>query len=688
MDKILAIKSKKLASKLTLKIFVALLLVFLVMVFSVGVYTKEKLEARETDKLELLALQNAKIASEFMETMLNKQSVIISAINSLKKVDDENKVRYIKTLLTDIGKNEDNILSVFFVAEPNTFVKESPQGFSVFATKKSTEQKYYQFGFVDKTAYETAKETKKMVIVDPFEKEIDGQKYTVITVFQPVLDEKGEVTGMVGSNIDAAVLNSAAYNTGGYKSFTNQIICRHQTIIIHSADPEKIGKKLVDVTTSTNPDKILNAAEDAKTVTFLDKDVNGKKDYRSFVPFYVGTSDVAWLSGTSISQQEFNAPIISQVIMTSAIAAVGLLLLVLFCFLNIKQALHPLAEIENAAKQMSKGNLGVTVNHVSNDELGSLAKSFNASVNTLSFYISDIDRVMDDMSSGNFDVGVSKPFIGDFAGIERSINEFVAKICDTLNKINTSSNFVAASSEQLSQSSAALSQGASEQASTIEELSTTILEISKQVSLNSQNAKKANDNVLDAGTKLQQSNAQMQEMILAMDTISNSSDSIGKIIKTIQDIAFQTNILALNAAVEAARAGAAGKGFAVVADEVRNLAGKSAEAAQYTTELIEGSIRSVKDGVKIAQSAADSLSGVVTSANAVVVNMEEISKACENEAAAIIEVTGGTAQISNVISQNSATAEQSAAASEELSSQAQILKELVTAFHFTKTKKD
>ncbi|MEG2769394.1 MAG: methyl-accepting chemotaxis protein, partial [Oscillospiraceae bacterium] len=239
---------------------------------------------------------------------------------------------------------------------------------------------------------------------------------------------------------------------------------------------------------------------------------------------------------------------------------------------------------------------------------------------------------------------------------------------------------VASGSDQVSSGAQALSQGATEQASSIEELSATIQAVSNQIKDNANNAKMASELSSMAGKEVQNGNEHMQSMIVAMEDISSTSNKIGKIIKTIDDIAFQTNILALNAAVEAARAGSAGKGFAVVANEVRNLAGKSAEAAKNTTSLIESSINAVANGTKIADETAMSLKVVVEKSNLVLQKVEEIAEASAEQANSVVQITTGVDQISAVIQTNSATAEESAAASEELSSQSQMLKDLVGKF--------
>ncbi len=339
----------------------------------------------------------------------------------------------------------------------------------------------------------------------------------------------------------------------------------------------------------------------------------------------------------------------------------------------------PIKEASDRLKELSLGNLKdeVCVSG-SEDEIGDLTRALATTVQTWRDYIGDISASLAELDKGNLRLEMNMEYMGDFAPIKESFQRTIHTLNDTFRKLNNSALQVASSAQSLAQ-------GTTEQASSVEELAATVNDIHDHVASNAENAKLASDQAMATATELEQGKKQMEQMTAAMNEINDSSSEISKIIKTIEDIAFQTNILALNAAVEAARAGSAGKGFAVVADEVRNLASKSAEASKNTAALIEATVRAVQEGTGIANETAQSIGRIVVASEESAKLIHQISDASQEQAASIAQVTLGIDQISSVVQTNSATSEESAAASEELSSQAQILKGLVRRFQIRET---
>ena len=340
---------------------------------------------------------------------------------------------------------------------------------------------------------------------------------------------------------------------------------------------------------------------------------------------------------------------------------------------------RPISQLTDAAKKLAAGALNIEIDYYSKDEVGTLAEMFREMSGSMKAVIKDIGQQLGAMSNGDFTVAPRAEYTGDYVSIKNALINIRESLSNTLNEINLSADQVFSGSAQVSDSAQTFSEGAADQAGSIEELAAAINEISFQVRETAANMEAARRLTAKAGEQVAVSNRQMEEMLLAMGEIGAKTEQIRAINNTIEEIAFQTNILALNAAVEAAHAGESGKGFAVVAGEVRRLAGKSTDAAKRTSDLIDGTVQAVEKGRKIANITAESLHNVVESTNEVLNTVDKIDEAAQHQAGSIVQVTQEIDQISYVVQNNSATSEESAA-SEELSGQAQMLKELVGRF--------
>lgn len=374
---------------------------------------------------------------------------------------------------------------------------------------------------------------------------------------------------------------------------------------------------------------------------------------------------------------EIQRQMASLTIVQVVVVVIAVLITVMYCLFLIKAITLPMAKLSEAAKRMAEGDVDVDCAKIYNDDLGQLLDEFQIMVNATK----EQAKISDAISKGNLTLDVSAR--GDKDMLGKAIVRLISENNMTLSNVKEASAQITVGSEQVANASQALAQGSTEQASAIQQVTASMDEVTQRTKANATEAGQANVLVNNIKEMATSGNDQMKSMIQAMDDINASSETISKIIKTIDDIAFQTNILALNAAVEAARAGVHGKGFAVVAEEVRNLAAKSASAASETAEMIDDTIHKVGNGTKIAQDTAKSLDEIVTSIDEIVGLISNITLSSNDQATAISQIDQAISQVSTVVQTNAATSQQCAAASEELSNQAVTLRNLMAKYQLS-----
>ena len=583
----------------------------------------------------------------------------------------------LQSALTD---NKDLVgAGIFF--EPYGF-SDNVSDYAVYMSAEDLDKKSvmaYQYSFYkDSSWYNGAKESGDMVLTDVYSDTLHPE-IQMISLGNPITDENNQFVGAVILDINTKVFSTIQQTDARFPSLATNILDANGSFL-YSMKEKAIGKKLEEVLDKDTYEMLRQNMDKEEAFTATVVNAVGVKERMYFRPLTIHGSTL-W-SMISIADSEFMAARNQLILMCALFSVVGLLILIAISFFLIKRALNPLQGIALAGKAVAEGNFDVKVSYDRQDEIGDLAAAIQSVMQHVREIISDLSDKLSELAKGNFRVSLenTEQYPGAYRPLLNSLQEISNDLNKTMVEIKTSAREVNAGAEQVSSGAQGLSQGATEQASSIEELSATVNDISEHIKKTAENTRLANVEAQNAGKEVSNSDKQMQQMKAAMENINEKSGEISKIIKTIDDIAFQTNILALNAAIEAARAGVAGKGFAVVADEVGNLAQKSANAAKDTTMLIEETLQAVEQGTVLADSTAESLQRVVTGAGKVTDLVNQIAEASVEQSRAVEQVSVGIDQISSVVQSNTATAEESAAASEELSGQANILSDLVRRF--------
>ena len=630
---------------------------------------------------------------------LNKLSSQQVGDNSLMAAKDTEAFFYKYRMISEQMAANTYVAEVFTkVKDPTDRISEMPQYQQILIDMKDsasldtenvlftwyadadTSQYIQNDGFVAKAEWDVTsrpwykvKDLGATLLVPPYADTSTGK--TIVSLVSPVFEPgTRNVVGFAGIDLllDTLGENFKTYKLGETGFF---ILCSDDGRIIYHPDPEMLDKSIDEMDIS---EEALAALKSGESIG-ISYEFEGTDVYGVTQP----VGDTGWMVLTGLPDEEYGKIVKGLNTRAGIILVAGALAIALIIYLIAKSIINPMKRLAEGVERIADGELDVSIDVRTNDEVGLIADGVRKTTDRLSQYVAYIEEIiliLDDVASGNLDFDLTQDYSGEFAKIKDALINISESLSSTLSQIGTAADQVAGGSDQVAAGAQSLSQGSTEQASSVEDLSSSLSEITERISENSRNAEAASRLSMETGKAVNESNQKMNEIVEAMEVITQKSDEIGKIIKTIDDIAFQTNILALNAAIEAARAGAAGKGFAVVADEVRNLAQKSALAARETTELIEGSMEAISAGRSVISQTASALELVVEKTESVGREITRIADASSLQAQEAEKITSGVEQISSVVLSTSATAEESAAASEELAAQAQTLRELVGTF--------
>lgn len=648
----------KLTYKVPMSIVSSVAAVMIVICIFLGVFLSESKQKAVTNEINYLAENNAYKVTSYLNNMQTLSKYLSDEVTRYEALNSDTRSMLIRKTLGSF-LDDSRIFSAYVALEPNTLFENTPDGLSFYEYRDGSGTKLDALNdfntYKDKDYYVAAKKSLKAYITEPYQKKLSsGKTVWLITISNPILNGNGEFIGVSNTDILTDTINGLSYNKGSYQTSYSYIVTGQSNYVIDTADKKKTGSKYLE-----NSDGSV---------------------FKVSRPLTVDGIDSRWSCSFVVQKAEALNEIYIVLICVCTFGIIGILVIAAIIFSLIRKSLSPIGSIVQLSRNMGNGILESGISVKTNDELGELAQISQDTSQQLSGYIHEISGVLGRISDGDLKVEVQRDYLGDFAPIKSAMLTIIESLNNAFSEIEITAQQVSVGAGEIASGAQVLSQGATQQAGDLEELSGTIKKITNRVKENAEHADHAGVLAKDAQDNLEAGKQIVEEMLQAINQIGESSSEITKINKTVNDIAFQTNILALNAAVEAARAGSAGRGFAVVANEVRNLAGQSAKAAKNTTILIEQCILAVKNGTKIAGKTADLLNVIVDKSTQVNELVKMIASASNEQAVSIEKVETSVSQISTVVQTNSATAEESAAAAEELSAQADLLREKVSMF--------
>ncbi len=692
------IKNFELSTKIAIWLAFSLLIIFTLYLGVSTMILRNMFNTKTESELFTFAESNAQTAQNIIDTALltnaDAGDYVVSKYSELQSSTVEPTYKshaypnysftlpqyitedYLVSSFTSAIQNNDSILGMAALFSPNAF--SNYKDYAIFISKSTIDSGNTDIAFTTDYSqadyYSVAMETGEIYITEPYISTENAGK-VIVSVCTPIINE-GKSIGVIVSDIATAMFSNSSENASNYNTKFSAVFSESGRYITSDFSDDFVGKSYFDEI--SNPTQLGELQSNLTSNRPFTMSIGDTVDF-----YYPLTLDsITWWSVTGLKESDMNRDSMTMTFILLGLSIISMIAILFVSVLVVKKYLMPLRSLNSMASDIASGKFSGTATVHSNDEIGKLQHNFNDMSNTLASIISEIEDLLHEMSHGNFDLTVSDSdlYVGSLNSIRVSFEKIMEQISKTMANIKSAAQQVSLGAEQVAHASHDLAQGTSQQARSVSELLDTVSDLSNYIdktAIDGTNAKEVSNTVVN---EITHNNTQMQELMHSMQDIEHKSAEISKIIKTIEDIAFQTNILALNAAVEAARAGEAGKGFAVVADEVRNLANKSSVAAQDTAKLILASMDPIHAGVELAREAANSLEHTAENVKATTTIISDIALSTDEQASAVALIKQNVSTISAVTQANASAGQESAATSEELSQQANTLTELVATF--------